>query len=133
MKTFSEYLTGIDNPEHREKFKQVINWVKTNYPNLEFVMKYNQPMFLDHNSYITSFNAAKNHYTIGLEGQEIVKHFIPEIEAVGLKYGHKTIQIPYNTDIPSSLFKHIIDFKIDQKKDMTSFWLPADMRFKPEQ
>ena len=57
-------------------------------------MKYNQPMFLDHNSYITGFNAAKNHYSIGLESQEIVKHFIPEIEAIGLKYGHKTIQIP---------------------------------------
>ena len=96
-------------------------------------MKYNQPMFLDHNSYITGFNAAKNHYSIGLESQEIVKHFIPEIEAICLKYGHKTIQISYDIRIPSNLFKKIIDFKIEQKKDLKTFWLPPEKRFKSEQ
>ncbi|CAJ2230425.1 hypothetical protein BGL38_03670 [Fructilactobacillus sanfranciscensis] len=133
MKTLPEYLIAISNPDHRQKFTEVLDWVKTNYPNLEFIMKYNQPMFLDHNSYITGFNVAKNHYSIGLEGQEIVKHFIPEIEAIGLKHGHKTIQIPYDIRIPSNLFKKIIDFKIEQKKDLKTFWLPPEKRFKSEQ
>lgn len=132
MKTLPEYLTEISNPEHRQKFAEVLKWVQINYPNLEFVMKYNQPMFLDHESYITGFNAAKNHYSMGLEGQEIVKHFIPALDKLGLKYGHKTIQIPYKMDIPEQLFKQIIDFKIKQKKDITTFWLPAEARYKPK-
>lgn len=130
MKTLPEYLKEISNPEHQQKFTKVLDWVKTKYPNLKFVMKYNQPMFLDHNSYITGFSAAKNHYSIGLEGQEIVKHFIPELDVLGLKYGHKTIQIPYDIDIPTNLFTKIIDFKIEQKKEIKTFWLPASQRFK---
>lgn len=64
MEIFSEFLAKIDNPEHRERTEEVLSWVKNKFPNLEPVIKWNQPMFTDHGTYIIGFSVSKKHLAV---------------------------------------------------------------------
>ena len=45
MAFYDDYLAGIDNLEHRQKFAQVLKWVEAHYPNLEGRIAWKQPMW----------------------------------------------------------------------------------------
>ncbi|USS92943.1 DUF1801 domain-containing protein [Fructilactobacillus ixorae] len=131
MKTISAYLKHISNPAHRTSFQAVLQWITTNFPQLDLVIKYNQPMFLAHGTYIIGLSAATQHYSIGLEGQAITRRFLPLAKQLGLQYGHKTIRVPYDHPLPTELLRAIITHQLEQKRDVTTFWLPAKERFQP--
>ena len=48
MDVFADFLAGIENPQHRARMEEVFSWVSTKFPELEPVIKWNQPMFTDH-------------------------------------------------------------------------------------
>ena len=48
MEAFKEYLRQIEDPNHQTRMKEILNWVKTTFPNLEAEIRWNQPMFTDH-------------------------------------------------------------------------------------
>ncbi|USS85565.1 DUF1801 domain-containing protein [Fructilactobacillus myrtifloralis] len=129
MKTIPEYLKTIADPAHRASFQAVLRWITTNFPQLDLVIKYNQPMFLAHGTYIIGLSAANHHYSIGLEGQAITRRFLPLAEQLGLQHGHKTIRVPYKHPLPTELLQAIITRQLEQKRDVTTFWLPAKERF----
>ncbi|MFP3422039.1 iron chaperone, partial [Bacillus sp. SIMBA_161] len=45
MNEFAEYLAKIDNPDHRERVEEVLEWVMVTYPQLATRVAWNQPMF----------------------------------------------------------------------------------------
>lgn len=45
METFAAFLEGIDDSEKRTRTEEVLSWVKETFPDLETVIKWNQPMF----------------------------------------------------------------------------------------
>lgn len=59
MEVFADYLARIDNQEHRERTEEVLAWVAKKYPNLKPVIKWNQPMFTDHGTFIIGFSVSK--------------------------------------------------------------------------
>lgn len=67
MKVFEDFLNDIVNLEHRAKTEEVLKWVHNNYPNLEPKVKWNQPMFTDHGTFIITFSIAKKHLAISPE------------------------------------------------------------------
>lgn len=85
MQDFQIFLKGIDEPDKRQRMKGILKAVKKNFPHLKEEIKWNQPMFTDHATFIIGFSLAKNHIAVAPEGSAI-RLFAEEIAAAG--YSH---------------------------------------------
>lgn len=123
MKVFTDFLNGMDNLDHRSRTEEILNWVHRKYPDLATEIKWNQPMFIDHDTFIISFSTAKNHLAVAPEKKGI-DHFSDEITKSGYEYSKMLIRIPWNQPVDYSLLEKIIDFNIEDKAGSTTFWRP---------
>lgn len=121
MKVFADYLKNIENPEHRTRTEEVLNWVSTNYPDLVPKIAWNQPMFTDHGTFIIGFSTAKNHLAVTSE-IEGINRFSNEITKSGYEHSKMLIRIPWDKSVDYSLLKKIIEFNILDKADCSTFW-----------
>ena len=101
--------------------KELLLWIATKYPGLEPVFKWNQPMFLDHGTYIIAFNVTKNHINIAPEKATMI-HFDELIKSKDVKQTMMFIQMKWNKPIDFELIKEVVEYNITEKKDTTSFW-----------
>lgn len=60
METFADFITQIEEPKHRERTKEVLDWVTQKYPQMQHKIGWNQPMFTDHGTFIIGFSVSKN-------------------------------------------------------------------------
>lgn len=67
MEVFEEYLTRIDNPQHRARLEEIMGWITKTFPNLMPKIAWNQPMFTDHGTFIIGFSVAKHHLAVAPE------------------------------------------------------------------
>lgn len=121
MTTFAQYLAQIDSPTHRDQFAAVLQWVAQQDPQLTGVIKWNQPMFTAHGTFILGFFAAQHHFTVGPE-QVIFDQFLPQIKAQSLKHGKKTFQISFDQPVPYDLLGQLLQATLTLKATTTSFW-----------
>lgn len=121
IKDLNQYLNTIDNKEHRKKLLSVIDYIKEEFPNLKLEIKWNQPMFINEDTYIIAFSASKNHFSVAPEykGMEV---FSEKIEKAGYSQTKMLFRIKYSDDVNYELLKEIIKFNIEDKKGLTSFW-----------
>lgn len=117
----SDYLDTIQSSEKRNSFESLLNWAKMEFPNLELEVKWNQPMFTHKGTFIISFSAFNNHFSVAPE-KFILDQFIDQI---AMKYSHskKMFQIKWNQMIDYELLREIIKTTIEYKKDYPKFWL----------
>ena len=116
-----EYLDSIADSDHRDEFNELLNWVHATWPQLVCEIKWNQPMFTDHGTFIIGFTALTNHVTVGSEPRAF-EHAVPLIEQQHLKRGKKTFQIPYGRSDAWEVLEQIIDSTIADKRDVQTFW-----------
>lgn len=121
MKAFEEFLAKIDNPEHRARTEEVLTWVSEKYPILEPVIKWNQPMFTDHGTYIIGFSTSKQHLAASPEQAGII-HFSEQIIQSGYKHTKMLVQFPWNRPVDYELLEKMIEYNIEDKADCTTFW-----------
>lgn len=121
MANFNDFLQSIENEMHRERMEQIFNWISELYPNLEQVIKWNQPMFLDHGTYIIGFSVTKKHMAIAPE-QAGIKYVEEAIQKAGYSYTKELIRIPWAIEVDYSLLEKLITFNIKDKIDCTTFW-----------
>ncbi|KGA98601.1 hypothetical protein AJ85_08285 [Alkalihalobacillus alcalophilus ATCC 27647 = CGMCC 1.3604] len=121
MDVFTEYLTKIDNPDHRERTEEVLTWVTKEFPNLVPKIAWNQPMFTDHDTYIIGFSVSKQHLAVAPEKAGI-DHFSDEIIEAGFDHTKELVRMKWNRPIDFSLLKKMIEFNIIDKADCTTFW-----------
>lgn len=67
MDHFSEYLNSMENLNHRDRVKEVLDWVMQEFPQLEPKIGWNQPLFTDHGTFIIAFSTAKRHLAVAPE------------------------------------------------------------------
>ncbi|MFH5882243.1 iron chaperone [Liberiplasma polymorphum] len=121
METLNDYLETVENPKIRETLSNIFNWIGLHYPQLEPAIKWNQPMYMHHGTFIIGFSKAKKHLNMAPEEPAITKF---EVQLKKLEY-HRTkmlIQVKDHQEFSFDLLKSIIDFVIEDKKDITSFW-----------
>ncbi|MHA6261558.1 iron chaperone [Sporosarcina sp. CAU 1771] len=106
MEVFEAYLSGIDNPDHRERAEEVLKWITNEFPNLEPLIKWNTPMFADHGTFIISFSTAKYHLSVAPELAGIVQ-FKDEIELAGYSSTKGLFRIAWNEQINYELLESI--------------------------
>ncbi|MBC5637145.1 iron chaperone [Ornithinibacillus sp. BX22] len=121
MEIFDECLRRIDNLEHRARMEEVLNWVIKTFPNLMPVVKWNQPMFTDHGTYIIGFSAAKHHLAVAPERAGMI-HFANEIEEAGLEHTKELVRFKWDNPFDYVLLEKMITFNILDKADCTTFW-----------
>ncbi|MCM3709239.1 iron chaperone [Sporosarcina luteola] len=121
MEVFAEFLTKIDNPEHRARTEEVLSWVKTKYPELTPVIKWNQPMFIDHGTYIIGFSVSKQHLAASPEQAGII-HFSDQIVEAGYKHTKMLVQFPWSRPFDYGLLEKMIEYNISDKAECTTFW-----------
>lgn len=121
MNTFEEYLATIVEPEQQDKMNELLNWIQENYPELETRIAWNQPMFVDHETYIIGFSYSKQHIAMAPEVKPIEK-FKDLIEETGLSYTKNIIRIRWEDPIPYDLIKELIEYNIQDKEGYDKFW-----------
>ncbi|MBU5214023.1 iron chaperone [Heyndrickxia sp. FSL K6-6286] len=117
----NEFLAGIDDPFQREKTEEVFNWIKHKYPHLKTEIKWNQPMFTDHGTFIIGFSVSKKHLAVAPESVTIT-HVEDDIVKAGYDYTKELIRIPWNKPVEYSLLEKMIEFNIWDKANCTTFW-----------
>lgn len=121
MKDINEFFSSINEPEHRERLEELFEWTMKTYPQFSVVVKWNQPMFTDHGTFIIAYSTSKKHLSIAPETVTIAT-FKDDIEQSGYQHTDNIIKIPWEQPIDYSLLKKIIDFNVQEKIDYTKFW-----------
>lgn len=121
MDVFSEYLAGIDDPFHRERTEEVLTWIKDKHPNLHTEIKWNQPMFTDHGTFIIGFSVSKKHLAVAPE-KVTIAHVEDDIVKAGYDYTEQLIRIPWNGPVDYTLLEKMIEFNIRDKAECSTFW-----------
>jgi hypothetical protein len=121
MNEFNKYLEKIDNEEHKLKIEEILIWVKKTFPNLKPVIKWNQPMFLNNNTFIIAFSVTKKHISVAPEEASIIK-FSKLINESGYKHSKELFLIKYENEIDYSLLSKIIETNIIEKEGYKKFW-----------
>lgn len=121
MEVFTEYLSQIDNLEHKERTEEVLAWVTREFPNLKPKIAWNQPMFTDHDTYIIGFSISKKHLAVAPENAGII-HFTEEIVQAGYDHTKQLVRIPWHSPVDFSLLEKMIEFNILDKADCSTFW-----------
>ncbi|MFV0557653.1 MAG: iron chaperone [Enterococcus sp.] len=121
METFQDFLDTIADPTHRQQTSDSLNWVKEHFPELNPEVKWEQPMFTHHGTFIIGFSVSKKHLAVTPEVAGIT-HFKKAIEASGYDYTKGIIRIPWEQAIDYELLKKMIEFNLHEKAETTSFW-----------
>jgi len=121
MEAFQPFINAIDDPNQRQRVKEVLNWVNDTFENLKPEFKWNQPMFTDHGTFIIAFSVASKHMSVGLEGPEIPV-FSKAIKQAGYAHSKKIFRIPFDMEVNYDLLRQVIEYNINEKQDTTTFW-----------
>jgi len=121
MEVFDEYLSRIDNPQHRTRMDDILKWVINKFPGLVPKIAWNQPVFTDHGTYIIGFSIAKNHLAVAPERAGIGR-FSDEIVQAGYNHSKELVRIPWNIPVDFSLLEKMIAFNIMDKANCSTFW-----------
>lgn len=123
IKSFPEFLQTIPDPDNRKKMNEVIAWVKETYPELDFRMAWSQPMFTAHSTFIIGFSAAAKHLAVSPERATML-HFEDNLKSRGTNYSKMLVRMPWNEPIDYELISSFINYQLETKKDIHSFWRP---------
>ena len=121
MESFEDYLAQISDVEHRARMDEVLSWVGREFPNLEPVIKWKQPMFTDHGTFIVAFSTARKHLSVAPE-KVVIDHFAEEIARSGYERTKELIRIPWSQPVDYSLLEKMIAFNIAEKAECSKFW-----------
>jgi len=121
IKEFTEFLNKIDNLENREKLEEILVHISETFPQLKREIKWNQPMFTHHGTYIIGFSTAKPHIAISPEKFTLDK-FLEDIEKAGYTSSKMIFRIKWTDDVDYDLLDKMIAFNIEDKKDYGKFW-----------
>ncbi|MFC8689455.1 iron chaperone [Brevibacillus porteri] len=121
MEVFEEYLARMDNPQHRARTEEVMEWITKKFPNLMPKIAWNQPMFTDHGTFIIGFSVAKHHLAVSPERAGITR-FSDEIVQAGYDHTKELVRIRWDRPVDFSLLEKMIEFNIVDKADCSTFW-----------
>ncbi len=120
-KTIEGYLDKIEVPEQRSRMVEIFNWISETYPSLTSEIKWNQPMFIDHGTFIIGFSMAKHHMSFTPE-EAVINIFSEDIEKAGYERTKGLAKIKWTDEVNYDLLAKMIDYNIETKKDCKTFF-----------
>ena len=65
MNTFQEFLETVEEGEKRERLASIFSYIRKEFPELQEEVKWKQPMYTDHGTFIIGFSVSKVTYRLG--------------------------------------------------------------------
>lgn len=121
LNIFNTYLNAIDSVEQRDKVDHLLTWISSEFKDLVPVIKWNQPMFTLHDTYIIGLSISKKHIAISPEVATI-KRFETELITSGYSFTDNIIRIAWHEPIQYELIKQMIAFQMKDKAGYSKFW-----------
>jgi uncharacterized protein YdhG (YjbR/CyaY superfamily) len=115
------FLDSIDESDKRERMEDILKYIKENFPQLKEEIKWNQPMFSDHETFIIGFSVAKGHIAVAPEAV-VISLFEKEIEEAGYSRTKELFRIKWTDKVDFDLLHKMVAYNIENKKDMIDFW-----------
>lgn len=121
MTEFNDFLQSLENDKQTATMEAIFNWISKTFPELETTVKWNQPMYTHHGTFIIAFSKSKQHFSVAPEAKGMAE-FTEQIEAAGYSQTNNLFRIKWTQDANYALLKSIIQFNIEDKADCTTFW-----------
>lgn len=121
MKALLNYLEAIAVPEQRKRMEEISAWLKEKFPGLNAEIKWNQPMFTDHGTFIIGFSMAKQHMAFTPE-EAAVTLFAKDIESAGYEHTKGIVRIKWTQEVNYPLIEKMVAFNILDKADCKTFF-----------
>lgn len=121
MDCFRTYLESIKDDNQRSRMAEILEWMGMTFPQLEGVIKWKQPMFIDHNTFIIAFSLSNTHISFSLESY-IMDLFSMKILASGYQLTKNLAKIKWTDTIDYSLLEQLISYNMNDKKTCTTFF-----------
>jgi uncharacterized protein YdhG (YjbR/CyaY superfamily) len=121
VKTIKDYMETIKEESQRERVTNLINWIEKTFETLKLEVKWNQPMFTDHGTYIIGMSVSKNHLAIGVEARTM-ERLVEIIEGSEYEHSKMLIKIKWSQAIDYEFLSLIINDIIRDKESVNSFW-----------
>lgn len=121
MDTFQEYLSTIENLEHRARMMEIFEWIAEKYSKLVPKIAWNQPMYTDHGTFIIAFSIAQKHLAIAPE-KVAIQYFEKDIKDAGYDHSKELIRVKWKQGMNYDLLEKIIDYNIREKAECETFW-----------
>jgi uncharacterized protein YdhG (YjbR/CyaY superfamily) len=121
--TVDEFLDAVTSPEQRAKVEELLDWVAATWPELELAIKWNQPMFLHHGTYIIGFSVFAKNIAVGPEAP-LMERMRDDIEASGYTTTQRLFRIAWSDPIDYALLTRIVEAQISEKATVTGLWRP---------
>ena len=90
--------------------RRFVDFISTNFPDLELVLAWNQPMFKSGKNYIVGFMPTKKHINLLTLTDDAVTRFSAELK--GYRHGSRSIALPFDWRIDAELISKIITFQL---------------------
>ena len=121
MDVLQEYLDAIVIPEQKARMEEIFSWVHNTFPTLETVIKWNQPMFVDHGTLIIAFSRAKGHMSFTPE-EAVINMFSEKIKKAGYEHTKMLVKVKWNDEVDYELIKFLIEFNMADKAECKTFF-----------
>jgi uncharacterized protein YdhG (YjbR/CyaY superfamily) len=99
------YLAGID-PVRAGTVRTIFGYLMADYPDLELVIAWNQPMLKLGKDYVIGVSVAKEHVLLGPWGDNVIERLRPKL--TGYHLNKKTIRVPADWDVDRALLREIV-------------------------
>lgn len=121
MENFEDFLLTVTEGEKRERTRQVLDWVKNEFPQLDTRIAWNTPHFTHKGTFIAAFSVSAGHLAMAPEKVALDK-FSPRIKASGYDHGSMLYRMPWKKPVDFELLRDIIGFNIKDKEGLTTYW-----------
>jgi uncharacterized protein YdhG (YjbR/CyaY superfamily) len=107
--TPAQYFKSID-PTQAKTIKKIIKVIKDKYPDLEFVISYNQPMLRKGTIYVFGASVSKNHISIAPWSTDVIDKFRPKL--TDYRVTKKMIAVPNDWEVDIKLLHAMIKARL---------------------
>lgn len=121
MTEFNEFLESLENDKQTATMEAIFNWISETFPELETTVKWNQPMFTHHGTFIIAFSKSKQHFSVAPEAKGMAE-FTEQIAESGYSQTNNLFRIKWTQDVNYELLQSMIQFNIKDKANCTTFW-----------
>ena len=124
MKDQQAFLAEMEGADKRERLAGILRFVKETFPQLQEEVKWNQPMFSFHGTFIIAFSVSREHIAVTPESAAI-RVFEEDIRKAGYAATKMLFRIKWTDTVDKGLLRKLISYNMEDKKGMTTFWRKA--------
>ncbi len=109
----SDYFKTL-NPKQAKTVREMFKVITTQYPDLDLVIAWNQPMLRSGKDYVFGISAATNHILMAPWSKDVLEKFAPKMKDLDVK--KKTIGVPNDWAIDEKLLLGMVKARLAELK-----------------